>query len=185
MKKALTQNTTRRIRPRTTLRVRVVSGLALIGLLAGLGLFAARPAHTAGGPIAVNVANTAQTQDGDGRQPVEGQILVSSTDNTAYNKLVYTVPAGKRLIVESMTLTPTGFDSVNGYTALVLNDNSAGTLISFASLAASAGVGATTCVTQPLRLHIEPGGKVLVNVFKSGTSPVEVYISLSGYLVDA
>ena len=34
-----------------SLKVRLVSGLALLGLVAGLGLFASRPAHTAGGPF--------------------------------------------------------------------------------------------------------------------------------------
>ena len=43
-----------------SLRIRMVSGIALLGLLAGLGIFASRPAHTAGGPVPVSVTNTPQ-----------------------------------------------------------------------------------------------------------------------------
>ena len=103
-----------------TLTSRLFAGVGLAALLGAFGLLSSRPAHTAGGPIPVSVANTVQTQDGDGRQPVEGQITISSATNAAYGNLVYTVPTGKRLIVESMTLIPTGFDRANGYTALVL-----------------------------------------------------------------
>ena len=58
MKKSLANKPApRQTHPRLTLPVKVISGLALISPATGLGLLASRPAHTAGGPIAVNVAN--------------------------------------------------------------------------------------------------------------------------------
>ena len=40
-----------------TLSPRLLAGFGTLVLLASLGLFASRPAHTAGGPIPVSVAN--------------------------------------------------------------------------------------------------------------------------------
>ena len=111
MKKALTQITITQapaVQPLQTSgggrkRGRVVSGLALIGLLAGLGLFVSRPAHTAGGPIPVSVANTplaTTATDSPAKQPFQQTLVITS--NGLYTKFA-TVPVGKRLVIESMT----------------------------------------------------------------------------------
>ena len=42
----------------STLASRLLAGFGTAALLGAIGLFASRPAHTAGGPIPVSVANT-------------------------------------------------------------------------------------------------------------------------------
>ena len=50
---------------------RYFAAVSLLALLAAVGLFASRPAHTAGGPVPVTVSNTVQNRDTEGpaRQP--------------------------------------------------------------------------------------------------------------------
>ena len=77
---------------------RLLAGFGTLALLAAFGLFASRPAHTAGGPVPVTVANsslaTADLDDPD-QQPFQVTLSPhSSTTNQATD--TYTVPAGKR-----------------------------------------------------------------------------------------
>ena len=111
MKKALAQGTaiqtpiiqTPTMQPdqtNTRMRRQIVGGFALAGLLAGLGLFASRPAHTAGGPIPVSVANTPlATTDTTvaGRTPFSTRMDLTFVNGSASGTV--TVPAGKRLVL--------------------------------------------------------------------------------------
>lgn len=86
-----------------SLRIRMVSGCALLSLLAAVGLFASRPAHTAGGPVPVTVSNTVHTQDVDNaaRQPFQAEISFSSTSTNS--SALFPVPSGKQLILENVS----------------------------------------------------------------------------------
>ncbi len=171
---------------------RLLAGVGMLALLAALGLFASHPAHTAGGPVPVTVSNTVQNRDVDSsaRQPVETSAETILTQNSAGgfgSVLVYTVPAGKRLVVESVSLFAKylNFDRA-GYTVNVENVDSSNRSLSFTAFTAGPGTGATSAATQPMRLHVEPGNRVVVTVFDSHQigDLVAFDVSLSGYLVD-
>ena len=100
---------------------RLFAGVGTLTLLAGIGLFASRPAHTAGGPVAVSVANTPlavlnRDTDNPARHAVGdtlnlgseslGKVLVGS---------LYTVPANKRLVIEHLSATANQDHDANGY----------------------------------------------------------------------
>ena len=167
---------------------RLMAGVGTLALLAAVGLFASRPARSVGGPVPVNVANTVTNQDRDSpaRQPVEVNIQTEAP----FGNVVYTVPAGKRLVVHSMTLFTDTPGDTGGYTGLVYTTQSsaqgsaAGKPVSYASLTAGPGTGAVSAVTQPMSLHVEPGGQVGINVLTLSGGPIHVTVSLSGYLVD-
>jgi hypothetical protein len=165
---------------------RLLAGFGTAALVIGVGLFASsRPAHTAGGPIPVSIANLPLPTTGPALQPVDVYIHAYSTTNQSYGNLVYTVPAGKRLVVESMTLIQLSLaDNTISYTGFVLNEAPNGTVVSVASLSAPANIGAMASVTQPMHFHVGPGGAVEVNVFRPDTGSINVYVSLAGYLVD-
>ena len=166
---------------------RLLAGVGTLTLLAAIGLFASRPARTAGGPIPVTVANAPLGVTATEGQPVEGYVAITDPIHTDSRfNLVYTVPAGKQLIVESMSLFCDRLDNTDSYSGLVFNVDSTPipTLVSYATLSAEPGTSTLTATTQPMRLHVGPGGKVAVSVFKTGTVGINAVVSLSGHLVD-
>lgn len=109
---------------------RLLAGFGAAALLGAVCLVSSRPAHTAGGPIAVNVANTplAVTVAGDSaaKQPfVAGTVYrfqdtdtfagVDTTDGFA----AIPVPAGKRLIVQTVGVTAGGGDGSSSFQASI------------------------------------------------------------------
>ena len=89
---------------------RLLAGVGTLMLLAAVGLFASRPAHTAGGPVPVNVANAVQDRDSPARQPFQARLEIRiengntrGTHDGDYTLQGVTVPAGKRLIVQTLT----------------------------------------------------------------------------------
>jgi len=184
MKKALTQNTTRRVRPRTTLRVRVVSGLALIGLLAGLGLFAARPAHTAGGPIAVNVANapllTTLTEPAAPTQPF--QYLFQTVDNGPRTSQSIVVPAHKRLVIEYISASLNEYPSSIGG-GVYLETVAGGQDVTYYL---TDSIQDFAKRNQSLRIYADPGTTVTVGAYSSDftTGPIGTDTEVSGYYVN-
>ena len=102
MKKTLTHNPMlQSTRKPLALRVRLVSGLTLLALLGGIGLFASRPAHTAGGPVPVTVANTPlATRPVDIATPAQPFALrMDLTFADGFAKKTFTFPANKRLVL--------------------------------------------------------------------------------------
>ena len=102
-----------------TLSPRLFAGVGALTLLAGVGLIASRPAHSGGGPIAVNVANTplAVTVAGDtaAKQPFVASTVYRFQDTATLAKVDTAdgfagipVPAGKRLIVQTVGVTADG-----------------------------------------------------------------------------
>ena len=163
---------------------RLLAGIGLLALLAAIGLIASRPARTAGGPVPVSVTNAVVDRDSPTRQPVAVTTLIHSPDASTSNNPVYDVPAGKRLVVESMSLIGGGGNGVS-YSCLVRNVASPPTSTSFATLSTGVVTADVATVTQPMRLHAEPGSKIVVDIYTRGvTGGFDANISLSGYLVD-
>ena len=182
MKKTLAQISVPKIpRKPIALRVRVVSGLTLLTLLAGIGLFASRPAHTTGGPVPVAVTNTVQNRDLDNstRQPFQIESIVSFTGPFMSKHLIQ-VPAGKRLVIESLTAQYND-STVNSYSIFLQGDT--GTEI--AGLSLTPGTDPSPIKTQPVRLTAEPGEKVAVYIDSNDAQDnANVIVSASGYYVN-
>jgi hypothetical protein len=90
--------------PRRRLGTRLAGGLTLLTLLIGVGLFASsRPAHTAGGPIPVNIANvplpTTPTTLAAPTQPFQHAFEMLTLSAASVSESI-TVPLHKRLVIE-------------------------------------------------------------------------------------
>ena len=163
---------------------RLLAGVGLLALLGGIGLMSSRPARTAGGPIPVTVSNlplpTLPTDVAAPRQPVGTQVLVTVTGGFG-SDTVYTVPAGKRLVIETISAT-TEFPNTapNSYSVLVVINN-------FAAFSAFPLLpsGSFASGSQSVHLYADPGTTVLGRVFGKSTASDQIGVSLSGYLVDA
>jgi hypothetical protein len=139
-------------------------------VIAALGAIAI-PALAATGAVPVVVAET----------PVEVLVTATSTTPQSYFNVLYTVPAGKMLIVDSMTLVSTLASQSTPLGAVVLNRDASSNLVSLVTVSAPAGTPAAS--TQPMHLHVAAGNTLLANVFStSGT--IGAYVSFSGHLVD-
>ena len=196
MKKSLTHTPApRQTRPHYPLTVKVIGGLTLVSLIAGLGLLASRPAHTAGGPIAVSVANTPlATKPTDVAAPQ--QPFTASTDyvfqngealgslDTAGGYAGIAVPAGKHLVIQTVSLyhIDNNNETIQAYILPTTNGiNGAYALPSVPSNATY-----FPGVTQTMTVYADPGTTVPFNLYRSQSSGIEyVYVIVSGYLVNA
>jgi len=189
MKKALTHIRAPRparapfVRP-ITLPARLGGGLALLALLAllgGLGLFASRPAHTAGGPIPVTVSNTVQNRDLDNPalQPFQFTLAPSSnSSNSATDS--YTVPAGKRVVLEYYSAQLTQYP-LGGYGYMYLITTGGGNAAYYKAVPA---VASTVPLNQLTRIYADPGTTIQASVTQSSGSSCGGVVILSGYLVN-
>ncbi len=168
---------------------RLFAAVGTLTLLAAAGLFASsRPAHTAGGPVPVTVANTVQNHDRDNPalQPVGVTDFVQTNDQTYATKTLYTVPPGKRLVLESVSAISQAPGDTAGYTVFVNTGTGTGRAVAVvtASPAAAETGGAYSAATQPVRQYADSNSPVFVQVYKKGSAGFQVAVSLSGYLVD-
>ena len=158
-------------------------GGAVFGALALLGavlLVSSRPAHTAGGPIPVNVANTVATRSDDSpaRQPFQTEVGFNFQGGFGVAGLIQ-VPAGKRLVIESMTAVESRSFDKNAYSVL-LSDRTGQ-----AGLSLTPTGDPSPVKTQPVRLTAEAGENVSVSVSSSQAASLsDVSVSVSGYYVD-
>ena len=85
---------------------RLLAGFGTLTLLAGIGLLASRPAHTAGGPIGVTVTNTplaTTPTDNPAKQGFQFEADVYMDTAVRQNGMqIYTIPPGKRLVIDSV-----------------------------------------------------------------------------------
>ena len=158
---------------------RLLAGFGTLTLLAGIGLFASRPAHSVGGPVPVTVTNTplaVSSLDNPARQPVELQPLLSSVGKLS---TFYTVPAGKRLVIEYVNVVSNRPDDPNRYSFILVHNN----LFTNFSLVpdGSPYVGSSQKVT----LYADAGSQVtgFFQYTGSNASP-NIYCTISGHLVD-
>ena len=163
---------------------RLFAGFGILALLGGIGLAVARPAHTAGGPIPVTVANTVENHDLDNpaRQPVHVATELTGSFGEVTSATLYIVPAGKRLVVGYVSARTHVNSNQNGYEVEI----SAGDFNSFDTayfnLVPSAAPYAAA--SEPVRLYADAGTGVSVVIYPSHGNASDLYVSLTGYLVD-
>jgi len=160
-----------------------MASIGTLAIAAAIGVFASRPAHTVGGPVAVAVSNTIANQDIDNpdRQPFLKYVSVNTvnTDNTAVS---VPVPAGKRLVIETVTAYREAVSqpAINAQIYLRGQVNGVSGLYGLPLLTNSLRI-----TTQPMRFRADPGTNVLVIASLSGPVASEIDdVTLSGYLVD-
>jgi hypothetical protein len=156
--------------------LRLSGGLALLSLVAAVGLVSSRPAHTAGGPIAVNVANTVPTVDVDNaaRQPVAINLL---PDTEHFGS--FTVPAGKRLVIQQVSAITTS----NTLQEVELNASVSGT-DSPLSLPFTATGGGLQYAGGPVTFYADPGTTVRIFLDGSNSSGDFAQVEIVGYYVN-
>ena len=159
----------------------LLAGFGTLTLLAGIGLAASRPAHTAGGPIAVTVANTPLSTtafDNPAQQPFqETERLEDNGINTAFG----TVPAKKRLVIESVAAFSNIVNDTHDHTVSVLPT---GSIAGFQEIDLLANGSLFPAVTQKVLLYAEAGTTPLVFVQTSGGTAPVIYVTLTGHYVD-
>ena len=185
-------NTVRSLTPR------LLAGFGTAALIAALGLVAAsRPAHTAGGPIAVTVANAplaVTATDSPAQQPFTANVEITILDgsnagtdngNTTGTQTVL-VPAGKRLIVQTISLYRNG-STPAGSTVQIFVNSAINGIYSAYSLPPAPGSDATfSGSTQALTFQADSGTSLVVNAFRNEASGTESEtVTVSGYLVNA
>jgi hypothetical protein len=179
---------------------RLLAGFGTAALVAAVGLFASsRPAHTAGGPIPVSIANvplpTTPTDEAAPRQPFVASTLYTISDGNNYGGIDtadgykdITVPVGKRLVVQTVSLFRYNSDfsppSSGNVRAFIFLDSGGGT--GFFALPISSDDGTEyPGVTQAMTLYCKGGSKVSFTLHRAGTSGTEyAEFTVSGYLVN-
>ena len=158
---------------------RLLAGFSSLALLAGIGFFASRPAHTAGGPVPVTVANSplsTTAADNPARQPVEVQEFLH---NPGVTTTFYTVPAGKRLVIEYVNIVSNAPNDPNQYSFIVIHN---GVYTNFSLVPDGSPYVAAS---QRVMLYAGAGSDVtgFFQYSGSNTSP-NIYCTISGHLVD-
>jgi hypothetical protein len=167
-----------------TFAPRLLAGLGTAALVAGVGLFASsRPAHTAGGPIAVNVANLPlPTLPADLVAPTQPfqmdlQPLSSTSSRASQN---FTVPAHKRLVIEFVSAEVNEYPSGSGaYTYLETTAGGQDVTYYLANTYES-----SARKTQVVRIYADPGTTVTVGANSYGGNGVGTDTEISGYYVN-
>ena len=166
--------------PRLTLHfsARLLAGVGTLTLLVGIGLISSRPAHTAGGPIPVTVANTVENHDLDkpARQPFT--IRVYPTASTPQN---FTVPAGKRLVIQQVSAFNFGSTTVEDVALYSLVSGKASALLVPFTVNNQGIVYASQAVTD----YADPGTTVTVALDDTNTADMAGNnVDIVGYYVD-
>jgi len=164
-----------------TLTPRLFAGIGTLTLLGGIGLAASRPAHTAGGPIAVNIANTpisTAAADDPAKQPFQATRFI---ENNSVGVFFPPVPAGKRLVIESINTFSNIRDDSHSHT-LYLGPN--GTVDGFQEFDISVTAAPYHAVTQKILSYTEAGQTPEVVVATDDNSVPLIYVTLCGHFVD-
>ncbi len=179
MKKALAHNLApQTIRKPITHRVPLISGLTLLGLLAGLGLFASRPAHTAGGPVPVTVANAIANHDLDNaaRQPFGIRVFPSPKTFSTF-----VVPAGKRLVIQQISAFSFGSTTVEDV-AVYTTTSGTGTALVVPYTVNNHGV---VYAMQAVTDYADPGSTVTIAIDDANQNDTAGHnVDIHGYYVD-
>ena len=168
--------------PLYTFAPRLLAGFGTAALVAAVGLFASsRPAHTAGGPIPVTVANTVQNRDADNPAQQPFQTLIQpSSDTAASAAQSFSVPAHKRLVIEFVSSELNEYPRGGGaYSYLTTTAGGQTVTYYFANTYES-----TNRKSQVVRLYADPGTDVTVGANTYGGNGVGTDTELSGYYVN-
>ena len=167
---------------------RLLAGVGTLTLLAAVGLFASRPAHTAGGPVPVTVANAPlavinQDSDNPARHAVGRNITLSArTTVGSLTGTLYTVPTNKRLVLEHLSASTNLGNDANGYNIEVDTVQGGNQVPTFFNEVPDAAPYSSA--SQSVRLYADPGTQVSVVVYSSSRNPENFVVSFSGYLED-
>ena len=174
---------------------RLLAGFGTLTLLGGIGLLSSRPARTAGGPVPVNVSNlplpTTPTDLAAPSQPFQASTtyeikpgLISGSVASDFLYTDITVPAGKRLVIQTVGVERNG---VANYQTLRSDINTTvnGKTVSFPLPLVPYDFPAYPGVTQSMTLYSDGGTVLTFYVVRSGTVGTEfVNLRVSGYLVN-
>ena len=179
-----------------TLAPRLLAGFGTAALLASVGLFASRSAHTAGGPVPVTVANSSlnvQSHDADNaaRQPFQAStryVIPNGTNSgvldTANGNVDIVVPPGKRLVIQTVSYYVAQATAGEVYHTSI-QPLSGGTLSPYALPAVTPDGAPLPGVTQSMTLYADPETILFWSVGRStsvGKRSVELVVC--GYRVD-
>jgi hypothetical protein len=168
-------------------------------VLLGFSCFALLPVAAAppGGTSNVNVVNTPTVKDADNpaRQPFHASAYVGFSNGSASaTATITTVPAGKRLIIEHVSVYGQMLVGQTMRRAAIgtslLNYNDGGYVFDDLTVSpqGSDGVKDYFVASQDVRLYADPGTQVLGTAIRNSTAGANpdtaVQFSISGYLVD-
>ena len=164
---------------------RLLAAFGALTLLAAAGLVASsRPAHTAGGAVAVNVANLplpTTGADNPANQPFQYDFQTDD-DNQAQVSQAITVPAHKRLVIEYISSELNQYNpNVGGYVYL---STVAGGYNNYYYLTGHIKDGGRR--NQSLRLYADPGSTVTIGASSNDgvTKGIGTDTEVSGYYVN-
>lgn len=164
--------------PKRTLQIACCLALLSVAVAA---LTASRAAATVAAP-----ARTAQGAD-DAKQPYQRVLLMSLDPGEFSDSVSFSVPAGKRFVVEQASVNasmPTG-QRVTVNLATTGGGLGGRAWFALAAQGAISGFDRHT-TTQPLRMYADPATSVTFQAARSdGTSTASLNLSVGGYLVDA
>ena len=171
-----------------TLRIRVASGLALLGLLTAVGLFASHPAHSVGGPVPVTVTNaplaTRPIDIATPAQPFAKQMDLTFAGGTASQS--FPVPANKRLVLTYISSNCAVAPGAKAFFDLstTVNGQQVESHLPFTSQGAIFGHDAFA-LSCPVTIYADSGTVVTVSVLDNDTvGSGGLIVGLYGYYVD-
>ena len=171
-----------------TLAPRLLAGFGTLTLLAAVGLFASRPAHTAGGPVPVAVANTPlATRLVDIATPAQPFALrMDLTFADGFAEKTFTVPANKRLVLTYISSNCAVAPGAKAFFDLgtTVNGQQVESHLPFTSQGAIFGHDAFA-LSSPVTVYADSGTTVTVAALDSDTvGSGGLIVGLYGYYVD-
>ena len=160
-----------------------------IALVTGRGQSTTSLPETAATAVTVTnpVANPVRTRAADNPafQPVQFRTYIEIPDATSSAaKSVYTVPAGKRLVIQTLSMYRTGTVTSGQSVQVFIDASFEGAYVSVALPSVPAtGTDPGTTLTAPC--YADPGTSVEFYDYRTGSSGDEFdYVSVIGYLVN-
>ena len=163
--------------------LRLLAGFGTVALVVGFGLAASRPARTAGGPIAVTVANTPlRVSDPEAaRTPFQHTFQTEAPSGTRTSESI-TVPAHKRLVIEYVSASLNEYPPGVGGTAYLVTD-AGGETVYYYTVSHAQDFNKRS---QSVHIYADPGTTLTVGAVSDNfvTPQIGTDTEISGYLVD-
>ncbi|MCU1382780.1 MAG: hypothetical protein JWL71_1477 [Acidobacteria bacterium] len=149
------------------------------------------------GNVAVTVGNSAANPipvhvvDGTSDQPYSLNVNINianggsggTANGDTNGSQSFAVPAGKRLVVETVSMYRPG--DIGQSVQVFVNTRLNNLYSAFAVPPAAANNSTYTGATQAMKFYADPGTRGLVNAFRSGSTGAEsVTVAIAGHLVD-
>jgi hypothetical protein len=164
---------------------RLLAGFGTAALVIAVGLFASsRPAHTAGGPIPVNIANvplpTTPTALAAPTQPFQHTFQIVSGGSARISESI-TVPLHKRLVIEYVSASLNELPAAGG--SIDLQTTAGGEQVYYYLTDTIQDFNKRN---QSVRIYADPGTTVTVEAVSGDFQPANVGTDteISGYYVD-